>query len=74
MPARSEISLPGFSPADVQFYNIEIGRLADGMLGIAITATTCPSDGELATQELHCERTRTLDEALAVIRRTVVIQ
>ena len=74
MLAASPQSRPAFNPEHVEFYNIEMGRLADGMLYVAIMATTCPTDGELATQELHYDRTRTLDEALAVIRNAISIQ
>jgi len=64
---------PDFNPEHVQFYNIEMGRLADGMISVAITATSCPYEGELVTQELHADRTRTLDEALAFVRNSLVI-
>lgn len=67
-------SCPVFNPEHVQFYNIEIGRLADGMISVAITATTCPYEGELVTQELHADRTRTFDEALAFVRNSLAIQ
>jgi hypothetical protein len=74
MSANALQSRPAFNPAHVQFYNIELSRLADGMLAVSVMATTCPYEGELVTQELHSERTRTFDEALAVIREMVVIQ
>ena len=62
-----------FDPAHVQFYNIELGRLADGMIAVTVLATICPRDEELVTQELQSDRTRTLDEAIAFIRNAVVI-
>jgi len=62
-----------FNSEHVQFYNIEMGRLADGMISVAITATTCPYEGELVTQELHADRARTLEEALAFVRNSLVI-
>ena len=74
MPDTALRPRPAFNPEHVQFYNIEMGRLADGMISVAITATTCPYDDELVTQELHSDRTRTLDEALAFIRNSLVIQ
>ena len=63
----------GIQSGHVQFYNIEMGRLADGMISVAITATTCPYEGELVTQELHADRTRTFDEALAFVKNSLVI-
>ena len=66
-------SCPAFNAEHVQFYNIEMGRLADGMISVAITATTCPYEGELVTQELHADRTRTFDEALAFVKNSLVI-
>lgn len=58
-------------PTQVQFYSIEMGLRADGMIAVAITATICPGDEELVTQELHCDRTTTLEGAIAIIRATV---
>lgn len=72
-----EVSLQsrtGFNPEHVQFYNIEIARLADGMISVAVTVTTCPRDEELTTQELHCDRAHTLDEVLAIVRSSVLLQ
>jgi len=66
-------SRPVINPEHVQFYNIEMGRLADGMISVAITATICPYEGELVTQELHADRTRTFDEALAFVKNSLVI-
>lgn len=65
------VTHPGFNPEHVQFYNVEIGRLADGMISVAVTATSCPYDEELTTQSLHCGRARTLDEVLAIIKKSV---
>ena len=67
-------SCPAFNPEHVQFYNIEMGRLADGMIAVSITATLCPTDGELVTQELTADRTQTLEEELAFIKHSLVIQ
>lgn len=66
-------SCPIFNPEHVQFYNIEMGRLADGMISVAITATICPYEGELVTQQLHANRTHTVDEALTFVRNSLVI-
>ena len=68
-PSRSR-----FIPEQVQFYHVEICPLADGMLSVAVTATLCPCEGELTSHELQYGRTRTLDEALAVIRNSILIQ
>ena len=65
---------PGFIPEQVQFYHVEICPLADGMLAVAVMATMCPCEGELTSQELCYDRARTLDEALAIIRNSVLIQ
>ena len=65
---------PGLNPEQVQFYHIEICPLADGMLAVAVSATLCPYEGELTCEEIRYDRTQTLDEALAVIRNSVLIQ
>jgi hypothetical protein len=65
---------PGFVPDQVQFYHIEICPLADGMLSIAVSATISPFEGELTSRELRYDRARTIDEVLAVIRNSVLIQ
>lgn len=70
---QSRQSQSPIDPTQVQFYSIEMGRLADGMIAVAITATICPDDDELITQELHCDRTTTLEDAIAVIRATVAL-
>ena len=70
----SSFPRPGFIPEQVQFYHVEICPLADGMLSVAVTATLCPCEGELSSQEISFDRTRTLDEALAVIKNSVLIQ
>lgn len=64
---------PRFIPEQVEFYHVEICPLADGMLSVAVMATTCPCEGELTSQELCYDRARTLDEALAIIRNSVLI-
>lgn len=71
----SAISLHVPSPADlcgdVEFYTIEIARLADGGVFIAIAAATSPREGELTTHDLCCHRTRTIDEAMSLVRQTI---
>jgi len=54
-----------------EFYDIQIGRLADGKIAVAITATSCLGETDLCTQQLSADRTDTLDEVLSVIRREV---
>lgn len=65
---------PGFNPEQVEFYQVEICPLANGMLSVAVTATVCPGEGELTSHELRYRQTGTLDEALAVIKSAVLIQ
>jgi hypothetical protein len=71
----SAISLHVPSPADlcgdVEFYTIEIARLADGGILIAIAATTSPRDGELITRDVACHRAQTLYEAMALVRQII---
>ena len=74
MLPSSPQSRPAFNPEHVQFYHIEICPLADGMLAVAVSATLCPYEGELTCEEIRHDRTHTLDEALAVIRNSVLIQ
>lgn len=64
----------GDTREQVEFYHVEICPLADGMLSVAVTATLCPCEGELTSQEIRYDRTRTLDEALAVIRNSVLLK
>jgi hypothetical protein len=63
-----------FIPNQVEFYHIEICPLADGSLSVAVSATICPYEGELTSQELGYERTHSLDDALAVIKKSVSLQ
>lgn len=65
---------PVFIPEQVEFYHVEICLLADGMLSVAVSATVCPCEGELTSQEIRYDRARNIDEALAVIRNSVLIQ
>lgn len=63
-----------FVPNKVEFYHIEICPLADGSLSVAVSATISPYEGELTSQELHYDRANTMDEALAVIKKSVSLQ
>lgn len=63
-----------FIPNKVEFYHIEIYPLADGSLSVAVSATISPYEGELTTQELRYDRASTMDEALAVIKKSVSLQ
>ena len=63
-----------FIPNKVEFYHIEICPLADGSLSVAVSATISPYEGELTTQELRYDRANTMDEALAVIKKSVSLQ
>jgi len=55
----------------VQFYSIELSRLADGSVSVGITATLCEGDGVLTNMELASERVANLAGALAVIKSAV---
>lgn len=63
-----------FVPNKVEFYYIEICPLADGSLSVAVSATISPYEGELISQELLYDRANTMDEALAVIKKSVSLQ
>jgi hypothetical protein len=63
-----------FIPDKVEFYHIEICPLADGSLSVAVSATISPYEGALTTQELRYDRANTMDEALAVIKKSVSLQ
>ena len=63
-----------FIPNKVEFYHIEICPLADGSLSVAVSATISPYEGELTSHELHYDRAHTMDEALAVIKKSVSLQ
>jgi hypothetical protein len=57
----------------VQFYSIEISRLADGGVSLGITATLCEADGYLTGMEVASERVASLAEALALIESAVAL-
>jgi len=57
----------------VQFYSIELSRLADGSVSVGITATLCEVDGDLTGMEVASERVESLTEALALIENAVAL-
>lgn len=57
----------------VQFYSIEISRLADGSVSLGITATLCEADGYLTGMEVASERVANLADALALIESAVAL-
>ena len=58
----------------VEFYTVELARLADGMIHVHLTATTVDEEEpQLLSQEIVSERVATIDDALAVIKAGVTI-
>ena len=57
----------------VQFYSIELSRLADGGVSVGISATLCEGDGELTGMEVASERVDSLADALALIESAVAL-
>ena len=56
----------------IEFYTIELARLADGNLLVSITGTTVDEEEpQLLNQEIASQSVPTLDEALAVIKEAV---
>jgi hypothetical protein len=57
-----------------EFLRIELCPLADGLLFVAMTATTVDSEeAQLLDQEIASERVATIDQVLALIREHVRI-
>jgi hypothetical protein len=60
----------------VEYFIIELMRLADGDVHVGVNATVCEAladnDFELVNIEMASARVRSFDEALAVIRTAVV--
>jgi hypothetical protein len=57
----------------VEFYTIELAQLADGTFGISMIATSVDDEEpQLLSQELVNGRATSIDEALTVIRESVV--
>lgn len=64
-PARNS------TPA-VEFFRIELAPLAEGRVGVYMTATTVDEQGpELLDQEIVCDRVASIDDVLALIRAHV---
>jgi hypothetical protein len=57
----------------VQFYSIELSRLADGSVSLGITATLSEDDGDLTGIEVASERVDSLADALAIIESAVAL-
>lgn len=55
----------------IQFYAIELCPTADGMMFVGIGATVCELEGELSHMEMGNHRVSSLEDALAVIRKTL---
>jgi hypothetical protein len=54
----------------VEFYTIQLAHLADGMIHVALTATTVDdTEPQLLSQELVSERVVSIDDALTVIKK-----
>ena len=57
----------------VEFYAIELARLADGTIHVLVTAITVDDqEPQLLSQELASERVAAIEDALAVIRTGLV--
>jgi hypothetical protein len=62
----------GGSRSLVEFYTIELAHLADGTMHVSLTATTVDEEEpQLLCQEIVSERVTSIDDALAVIKRSV---
>ena len=57
----------------VEFYIIELAPLIDGNLFVSVDVTVCPCEGDLRNHQIACERVATIDDALAVIKASVLI-
>ena len=72
--ARSDIAPPHADLIPlVQFYSIEISPLADGGVFIGVGATLCEDEGELSNVDILSRRVETLDDALALIAKSIVL-
>jgi hypothetical protein len=59
--------------AEVEFYTIELARLQDGNIVVGLTATSFDEqEPQLLDQEIAAERVATIDDALALVRASVV--
>ncbi len=60
-------------PRDVEFYRIELAPIADGNIHVSLTATTVDEEEpQLLDREIASDRVATIDDALALIRRSIV--
>jgi hypothetical protein len=56
----------------VEFYSVEIAELADGTFSVLMTATMVDDEEpQLLSQEIASDRVTSIDDALAVIKRTL---
>jgi hypothetical protein len=56
----------------VEFYTIQLAELSDGMISVALTATTVDDEEpQLLNQEVVNERVASIDDALALVRASV---
>jgi hypothetical protein len=54
----------------VEFYTIQLAQLADGMIHVALTATSVDdTEPQLLSQELVSERVVSIDDALTVVKK-----
>lgn len=65
--------MPALSPRlAVEFYAIELSRLADGGVCVQMTAVTVDEEEpQLLSQELMTERTTSIDQALSLIKEGI---
>lgn len=71
--ARSDIAPPHADLIPlVQFYSIEISS-AGARVWVAVSATLCELDGELSNADIVSGCVDTLDDALALIAKSVVL-
>ena len=67
MPAVREVR------AAVEFYTIQIAELADGRLGVTMTATTVDdTEPQLLSQEVASDCVTSVDDALALIKNGLI--
>jgi hypothetical protein len=56
------------------FYNLELALLADGGYHVSLTATTVDEEEpQLLCQEIIDERVTSIDDALALIKKGVIV-
>lgn len=63
---------PPITRKAIEFYTIDLARLADGKLSVSITGTTVDEDEpQLLNQEIARQSVPTLDDALVLIKEGV---